>query len=80
MAWYYAGAPRRPGTPIPMNVTGDCPHRHRSPEAAQRCIDDMDRSIKRGHGQNAYCDRVVMVVEVDGEGITHRRPYRMEDE
>lgn len=59
--YYFAGGRRMPGTGLPANVTGDCPHRHRTPEAAERCIDDMDRAIKRGHGPNAYCDRIVMV-------------------
>jgi hypothetical protein len=69
---YYAGAPCIPGTGLPRNVTGNCPHEHRTPEAAQRCIDALDRAIKRGHGPNAYCDRIVMVYE-DETG--ERYPY-----
>lgn len=68
---YYAGAPRRPGSNLPNNVTGECKHRHKTPEAAQRCIDALDRSIKRGHGEAAYCDRVVMVREADGRVHTY---------
>lgn len=64
--WFFAGAARIPGTGLPGNVTGDCPHRHRTPEAAQRCIDAADRAIKAGHGPAAYSDRVVMVHEEDG--------------
>lgn len=60
-AYFYAGAPNIPGTGMPRNVTGNCPHRHRTPEAAQRCIDAADRSIKAGHGPNAYADQIVMV-------------------
>lgn len=61
--YFIAGSARMiPGTGLPANVTGDCPHRHRTPEAAQRCIDALDRSIKRGHGRNAYADRVVVAV------------------
>lgn len=63
--WYSAGADYHPGTNLPANVTGECPHRHRTPEAAQRCIDQMSAAISRGHG-NAYCDRVVMVEECGG--------------
>lgn len=66
---YIAGAPFMPGTNLPSNVTGECPHRHRTPEAAQRCIDDMDRRIKRGHGRHAYCDRVVIEVSPNGRQV-----------
>lgn len=58
--YFYAGAPLMPGTNLPSNVTGECGHKHRTPEAAERCITALDRAIKRGHGPNAYCDRVVM--------------------
>jgi len=60
---FFAGAERPPGATLPTNVSGDCPHHHRTPEAAQRCIDQLDRSIKNGHGPNAYADREVMVQE-----------------
>lgn len=63
--YYIAGAPNHPGTTLPANVRGDCPHRHRTPEAAQRCADADDRSVKKGHGQHAYSDRRVIRV-VDG--------------
>lgn len=58
--FFYAGAPLVPGTCQPNNVTGECGHQHKTPEAAQRCIDQMDRAIKIGHGKSAYCDRIVM--------------------
>lgn len=29
------------GTNMPANLTGECPHLHRTPEAAQACIDRM---------------------------------------
>ena len=62
--YWFAGAPRIPGTGIPRNVMGDCGHRHRSPEAAQACIDAVDRAFKRRDGmRNCSCDRVVMVCE-----------------
>jgi len=64
--WYMAGAAWAPGTTMPDNVTGECGHRHRTPEAAQRCIDKLDRAIKRGHGPNAYCDRAVVIVRTTG--------------
>lgn len=70
---YIAGACYHPGTTLPNNVTGECPHRHRTPEAAQKCIDTLDASIKRGHGSNAYCDRIVMVEDTD---TGDRHPYR----
>jgi len=60
---YRAGAPWRAGTTMPTNVTGECPHQHKTAEAAQACIDRLDRSIKRGHGRSAYADRVVMAEE-----------------
>ena len=68
--YFYAGAPYHPGTNLPSNVTGECPHRHRTAAKAQDCIRKLDRSIKRGHGLNAYCDRIVMVHDSEG-----RRPY-----
>jgi hypothetical protein len=61
--YYYAGAPNHPGTTLPANVTGNCPHHHRSYETAERCIRETDRAIKRGNGPAAYCDRQVMVYE-----------------
>lgn len=64
--YYVAGAPYHPGTRMPTNVTGECPHRHRTPEAAERCIEQMDRAIKAGHGPNAYCDRQVVAFSDDG--------------
>lgn len=70
--WYYAGAPLHPGTCIPNNVTGECPHKHRTPGAAQKCIARMDASIKRGH-PGAYCDRVVMVYD-DGTHVPYVAP------
>ncbi len=73
---YIAGGKRHPGTNLPSNVTGDCAHLHRTPEAAQACIDDMDRSIKIGHGERAYCDRLVLVCDEHGNGAV---PYH-EDE
>lgn len=74
---YTAGAPWHAGTMLPTNVTGECPHEHRSPEAAQRCIDALDRSIKRGHGQHAHADRRVMVDHRDDNGarVGERHPY-----
>lgn len=69
--YYFAGSTYLPGTRVPDNVTGQCPHRHRTPEAAERCIERLDRAIKRGHGRNAYCDRIVMMADHDGGP----RPY-----
>ena len=72
MQYYYGGAPYHPGTSLPNNVTGECPHKHKTPGAAQRCIDDMTRSMREGHGPAAYCDRVVMVAEAVRERGTGR--------
>ena len=58
---YRASSPYNPGTGLPMSVTGECDHRHRTPEAVEECIGRLDRAIKRGHGPSAYCDRIVMV-------------------
>lgn len=66
MVYYVAGSPWHAGTNLHRNVTGECPHHHRTPDAAQKCIDALDRAIKRGHGRNAYADRVVMEVHADG--------------
>lgn len=66
IAYFIAGSARIPGTNLDSNVTGSCSHRHRTAAAAQACIDATDRSIKRGHGQYAYCDRVVVAVGRDG--------------
>lgn len=68
--YYYAGAPCHPGTTLPANVTGECDHKHRTGRSAQKCIAELDRAIKRGHGQAAYCDRQVMAILVDGSRVT----------
>lgn len=78
--YYYAGAPRHPGTPLPSNVTGECPHEHRSPEAAQRCIDELDRSIKRGTNGHGHADRVVMVHWQDGPDAGLREVWQGADD
>lgn len=59
--YFYAGAPRDASTGRVANTTGECEHHHQTPEAAQRCIDEMDRALKRANGPSAYCDRSVMV-------------------
>jgi hypothetical protein len=74
MTHYKAGAPHHPGTALPNNVTGECPHRHRTPEAAQRCVARADRAIKRGHGTNAYSDRIVIEVADDGRRSVWKDP------
>lgn len=61
--YYFGGTPYHAGTSIPRGVTGDCPHQHKTAAAAQACIDRHNRAIKRGHGQNAYSDRVIMISE-----------------
>lgn len=66
---YVAGAIWHPGTTLPANVTGECGHRHRTPEAAEACIARHDAAIKRGHGQNAYSDRVVVKVTSTGRRV-----------
>ena len=44
-------------------VMTECGHRHRTPEAAQRCIDRTQRGISRRPGSGgAYCDRYVRLV------------------
>ena len=58
---YFAGAPFIPGTGIPNNVTGECGHKHKTPEAAQSCIDKSNRSLQRSIGMHySYIDRRVM--------------------
>ena len=69
MAKYIAGGYNHPGTNLPSNVTGDCPHVHRSIEAAQKCIAEMDASIKRGQGRSAYCDRIVIELDAYGNKV-----------
>ena len=65
--YYYAGAPYHSGTNLPNNVTGECEHEHKTPKAAQRCIDELNASIERDSNGKGYCDRVVMVRKADGE-------------
>lgn len=74
MTYYLAGGSNHPGTTIPANVRGDCPHQHRTPAAAQACADADDRSVKLGHGPHAYSDRRVLAVE---EGL--KRPLTPEE-
>lgn len=71
MTHYVAGATWMPGTNLANNAMGECPHRHRTPEAAERCIDKLDRAVKRGNGPNAYCDRVVIEVTDGGRHVWH---------
>ena len=61
--YYVAGSVHHPGTTLPRNVTGECPHRHRTIAGAARCIEAHDRAIKQGHGPHAFSDR--QVIEVD---------------
>lgn len=70
MTHYVAGATWMHGTNVANNVTGECPHRHRTPEAAQRCIDRMDRAIARAN-PGAYCDRVVIEVSAGHRHVWH---------
>lgn len=66
--YFTAGGMNHPGTGMPANVTGDCPHRHRSPDTAQRCIDDANRRLQSHEGtRNAYYDRGV-IAHVNGYG------------
>ncbi len=66
---FIAGALRIPGTTILANVTGDCPHHHRTAESAARCIAAHDTAIKRGHGPHAYSDRKVIAIHADGRRL-----------
>ena len=63
--YYVAGALFVPGTNLTSNVTGDCAHKHRTATAARQCIARHDAAIKRGHGNNAYSDRKVIMVSGD---------------
>lgn len=67
--WWYAGAPFKAGTNLPNNVTGECGHKHKSPDGARQCIARVDASMKRGFGPSAYCDRVVMVHDENGTRV-----------
>lgn len=64
--YWFAGGPRHPGTDMATNVRGDCPHRHRTPRAAARCVEADDRAVRAGHGRNAYSDRIVMIHDEHG--------------
>jgi len=66
--YWIAGAHDDPGTGLPENRTGDCPHRHRSARTARQCIVATDRRMKKEHGESASCDRVVILV-IDGEKL-----------
>lgn len=77
---YFGGARYRAGTRLPGNVTGECGHHHRTPELAQRCIDRHDAAIKRGHGLNAYSDRVVMVRTLVGGRVVSGSTHPLSDD
>jgi hypothetical protein len=64
---YIAGALFHPGTNLASNVTGDCPHRHTTPEAAQQCIERRNRQLAK---IGAYCDRVVIECDTNGRSRT----------
>ena len=67
MRYFYGGSPWHPGTSLTTNVMGDCPHKHRTPEAAQRCTDDLERRLQGVPGmRGAWVDRVVMVGDTEG--------------
>jgi len=57
---YWGGAPYIPGTVVPANVVGECGHLHRTPEAAEKCIERFNNAVKRGHGSQFYADMQVM--------------------
>lgn len=65
--YFYAGAPFRPGTSLPDNVSGNCEHRHRTPEAAAQCIDRHAEAMAKIGGT---ADRQIMVYD-EGD----REPY-----
>lgn len=71
--FYKAGSLFIPGTRMNSNVTGDCSHKHRTIEGARRCIAATDAAIKRGHGPNCYCDRIVVECEDTGSAFGGRR-------
>ena len=61
---YFGGAPYLPGTMLPNNVMGECGHFHRSPDAAQQCIDNANKRLKEQIGMaTPYVDRHVMKQE-----------------
>lgn len=45
-------------------VRGSCGHRHKTAESAARCVWKDNRDVRRGHGRDAYSDRVVRQLEV----------------
>lgn len=65
--YFYAGAPFRPGTSLPDNVSGNCEHRHRTAQAAQACIDRHQAEMARLGGVS---DRVLMMC-LDGDRYRH---------
>lgn len=51
------------------SVCGSCGHRHRTEDAARKCVEEHDRAIKRANGYRPgsltvpYSDRVATFVE-----------------
>jgi hypothetical protein len=71
-SYYIAGAYNLPGTGVPGNVMGDCGHRHRTEDTAWDCLARTTRKVKRLYGEDAFCDRQVLLV-VDGVKTRPRR-------
>jgi hypothetical protein len=46
------------------SVRGDCGHKHRTVEAARRCLDKDQRGCS---SQGGYSDRRVVAVDTDGQ-------------
>ena len=59
---------------IADGTMGECGHRHRTPEAAQECIDKVQRSfdaMPAGAGQHYYCGRDVYEIDATGRRILY---------
>ena len=54
------------------SVRGCCGHRHKSREAAERCLAEDQRGCER---QGGYSDRVVVESDADGVLCTDAGPY-----
>ena len=44
------------------SVRGQCPHKHRTPEAAERCAEADRRACRSLPGGQSYSDRIAVAV------------------
>ena len=58
------------------NVRGECGHKHRTPEAAWRCL---QRDCAGCRQQGGYSDRVIVVVDGEWTDNDRERLYALMD-